>query len=103
MKRKRRTHSAEFKARVALEAIKGIRTINEIAQDEGVLPVQVSTWKKLLMAELSSWHFTNFTSQVLGRDLPPAMPVCAFGIPNAAVTTASCVPRFHRNFVPLWS
>ncbi len=46
MKRKRRTHSAEFKARVALEAIKGIKTINQIAQDEGVLPVQVSTWKR---------------------------------------------------------
>lgn len=29
-----------------MEAIKGIKTINQIAQDEGVLPVQVSTWKK---------------------------------------------------------
>jgi transposase-like protein len=48
MKRKRRTHSAEFKARVALEALKGVKTINQIAQDEGVLPVQVSTWKKEL-------------------------------------------------------
>ena len=44
MKRTRRTHSAEFKARVALEALKGIKTINQIAQDEGVLPVQGSTW-----------------------------------------------------------
>jgi len=48
MKRKRRTHSAEFKARIALEALKGVKTINQIAQDEGVLPVQVSTWKKEL-------------------------------------------------------
>ena len=46
MKRKRRTHSSEFKARVALEALKGIKTVNQIAQEEGVLPVQVSTWKK---------------------------------------------------------
>ena len=37
------------------------------------------------------------------RNLPPAMPVCAFGIPIAAVTTASRVPRFHRDLVPLWS
>ena len=43
MKRKRRTHSSEFKARVALEALKGIKTVNQIAQEEGVLPVQVST------------------------------------------------------------
>jgi transposase-like protein len=48
MKRKRRTHSAEFKARVALEALKGIKTINQIAQEEGLHPVQVSAWKKEL-------------------------------------------------------
>ena len=52
MKRKRRTHSAEFKARIALEALKGVKTINQIAQDEGVLPVQVSTWKKELQVGL---------------------------------------------------
>lgn len=49
---KRRTHSAEFKARIALEALKGIKTINQIAQDEGVHPVQVSTWKKELQERL---------------------------------------------------
>ena len=43
VKKKRRIHSAEFKARVALEALKGIKTISQIAQDEGVHPVQVST------------------------------------------------------------
>ena len=52
MKRKRRTHSSEFKARVALEALKGIKTVNQIAQEEGVLPVQVSTWKKELQERL---------------------------------------------------
>lgn len=53
MKRKRRTHSAEFKARIALEALKGIKTINQIAQDEGIHPVQVSTWKKELQDGLA--------------------------------------------------
>jgi transposase-like protein len=52
MKRKRRIHTAEFKARVALEALKGVKTINQIAQEEGVLPVQVSTWKKELQGRL---------------------------------------------------
>ena len=33
MKRKRRIHTAEFKARVALEAARGVRTVNEIAAD----------------------------------------------------------------------
>lgn len=53
MKRKRRTFSAEFKARVALEAIKSQKTINEIAQSEGVLPVQVSAWKKELQERMT--------------------------------------------------
>ena len=52
VKRKRKTHSAEFKARVALEALKGIKTISEIAQDEGIHPVQVSQWKKELQEKL---------------------------------------------------
>jgi putative transposase len=42
----RRRHSAEFKAKVALEAIRGQRTGNEIASAYGVHPVQVAQWKK---------------------------------------------------------
>lgn len=48
MKRKRRTHSPEFMARVAMEALKGIKPIHEIASDNEVLPVEVSQWKKEL-------------------------------------------------------
>jgi len=48
MKRKRRHLSAAFKARIALEALKGIRTINDIAQENEVAPTQVSAWKKEL-------------------------------------------------------
>jgi len=48
MKRKRRHLSAEFKSRVALEALKGVRTINEIAKENDVAPGQVSAWKKEL-------------------------------------------------------
>ena len=53
MKRKRRHLSAEFKARVALEALKGIRTINDIAQENDVAPTQVSAWKKELEGRLA--------------------------------------------------
>lgn len=59
VKRTRRTHSAEFKARVALEALKGIKTINQIAQDEGVHPVQVSAWKKELLDRLPEVFATS--------------------------------------------
>jgi transposase len=52
-KRKRRTHSPEFKARVALEALKGIRPIHEIAADNEIHPVQVSQWKKELQERMA--------------------------------------------------
>lgn len=55
----RRRHSAEFKAKVALEAIRGQRTANEIASEHGVHPVQVVQWKKQALdglAQLFSDH-----------------------------------------------
>jgi len=46
---KRRTHSPEFKSKVAMEAISGRRTLQEIAADHAVHPIQVSQWKKQLL------------------------------------------------------
>ncbi len=45
-KTKRTRYSAEFKAKVALEALKGEKTIAELAARFGVHPNQVSDWKK---------------------------------------------------------
>jgi transposase len=50
MKAKRRRHDPEFKARVAIEALKGVRTIQEIAKEYEIHPVQVSDWKKAMLA-----------------------------------------------------
>jgi transposase len=52
--RKRKSFSSEFKAKVALEAIQGIKTLNEIGQEFGVHPVQVGKWKKELQEQASS-------------------------------------------------
>lgn len=55
MTQKRRKHSGAFKARVALEAVRGVKTINQIAAEHEIHPVQVSQWKKELetrMAEI---------------------------------------------------
>ncbi len=41
----RRQHSGEFKAKVALEAIRGERTLQELAAAYGVHPVQIAQWK----------------------------------------------------------
>ena len=45
MKQKRRNHSSEFKARIALEAIKGVKTVQQIAVENHLHPVQVTQWK----------------------------------------------------------
>ncbi len=46
---KRRTHSPEFKARVAMEPISGRKTTQEISADHAVDPIQVSQWKRQLL------------------------------------------------------
>ncbi len=46
MSKQRKIYSADFKAKVALAAIKGQQTINEIASSFSVHPNQVMQWKK---------------------------------------------------------
>ena len=46
MKNQRRQFTAEFKAKIAIEATKGQRTTNEIASQCGVQPTQIIEWKK---------------------------------------------------------
>ena len=48
-KRSRRTHSAAFKAKVALAAVKGDKTLAELAQQFDVHPNQITTWKNPLL------------------------------------------------------
>jgi putative transposase len=50
MARKRKQHTAAFKAQVALAALKGDRTVNELAGQFGVHPTLIHTWKKHLLA-----------------------------------------------------
>ena len=60
----RRQHSAEIKAKVALAAIKGDHTVNEIAAMYGVHPVMISKWKKQLLEEVPQ-VFANRRSAAL--------------------------------------
>jgi transposase len=49
MARKRKSHSAAFKAQVALAAVKGDKTISELASVHGVHPTMIHAWKKQLV------------------------------------------------------
>ena len=50
MTRKRRQFSDKFKAKVAVKAIKGIKTLAELSTTYKVHPNQISTWKKQLLS-----------------------------------------------------
>lgn len=51
--KKRKNFSSQFKAKVALEAIRGVKTTTEIAQEFVVHPTQVTQWKKALQEQAS--------------------------------------------------
>lgn len=52
MSTQRKRYSAEFKARLALDAIKGHKTLNELASLYGVHPSQITHWKHQLQKEV---------------------------------------------------
>ena len=52
--KKRKYFSGKFKAKVAIEAIRGVKTVNEIAQNFGVHPTQVGLWKKELQEQAAN-------------------------------------------------
>ena len=64
MTKKRRQFSAQFKFNVALEAIRELKTVNEIASGYDVHPSQVKTWKKQLLEE-GPTVFDRNTAQLL--------------------------------------
>ena len=59
--KKRRQFSPEYKAKAALEAIKGQRTLNEIAGDLEIHPIQLGTWKRVAIEGLAEVFAGNRT------------------------------------------
>lgn len=64
MKAKRKRHDVGFKAKVGLEALKGIKTIAEIAKEYEVHPTQVSQWKTILQERLPEVFTSGPTTEV---------------------------------------
>jgi transposase-like protein len=67
MRKPRRNHSAAFKARVALEAIRGEKTVAEIAAHHEVHPTQVTAWKTQLL-EKAAGIFGGSAIEADGRE-----------------------------------
>ena len=53
MKRSRRNHGAAFKAQVALAAVRGDKTLAELAEHFGVHPTQITEWKRHLLERVA--------------------------------------------------
>jgi transposase-like protein len=53
MKRPRRNHGADFKAKVALAALKGDKTLVELAEQFGIHPTQITEWKQQLLERVA--------------------------------------------------
>ncbi len=65
---KRVRHDAALKARIALEAVKGEKTIAQLASEYGVHPNQIGQWKKKLLNELPALFSGNGSRQEEDRD-----------------------------------
>ena len=66
-RRKRRNHSPEFKAKVAVAALKGDKTLAELAQQFDVHPNQITDWKSQLL-ERSAQVFGDSASKAEPSD-----------------------------------
>lgn len=68
-KTKRKRYSAEFKAKVALEAIKGEQTIQDLGSRYGVHPNQITTWKRQAIDNMAE-AFTTKAERTRCNDDP---------------------------------
>jgi len=68
MAKPRKHYSNDLKARVALEAIKGYKTANELAAEYGVHPTQIAQWKKQALDGLPELFSTRRSEQAKSEE-----------------------------------
>jgi transposase-like protein len=82
MKRPRRNHTASFKAKVALAALRGDQTLSELAQQFDVHPNQIVQWKSQLQRELmgrtSDYKFRTLRAGRNASTSPPRKDLRSF-------------------------
>jgi transposase len=59
MAKQRKTHTATFKAQVALAAVKGDKTVSELASSQNVHPTLIHAWKKQLVSNAAELFQTG--------------------------------------------
>ena len=65
---RRKRHNAAFKAKVALEAVKGEKTLAQLAGEYEVHPNQIGQWRKKLLEELPTLFLSNGSRSEKDRD-----------------------------------
>ncbi len=68
----RKQYSAQFKAKVVVEAIRGMRPVNELAAKFGIHPVQIAHWKKQALEGLPAVFTNRRGSNGKGEEAPTA-------------------------------
>lgn len=66
-KTKRKRYTAEFKAKIALEAIKGEQTVAELASRHGLHPTMIANWKRQALENMAE-VFTSKAERTRGAD-----------------------------------
>jgi len=79
-RRPRRNHSPAFKAKVALAAIKGERTLAQLAEQFDVHPNQITAWKAQLEGSAASvFGASSGAAPAAARDAPSLQLLAPFG------------------------
>ena len=68
MRKKRRAFTEKFKAEVALDAVRGMKTLAELATEYKIHPNQISKWKKHLVANAADLYLKGANENILSEE-----------------------------------
>ena len=107
--KKRKVHTPEYKAKVALEALRSGKTINQISQEFDVHPVQVGLWKKTIFAwtackrRCATMASPRYSTAIRTRSSPaPTSPVYSSAKRSRSAWTGVVAPLTYIFVERLW-